>query len=161
MRGRVKRYFLNALMVKFSIHWWHSHSTKFSYSEIKGEKVTAIRSFCLHGPFSRQRHWSNKCSNQKISFPQFYFIQNITTTQRYQSIEKSRGINGYTIEPLKMGTPRDIPKCPSQRGVRLIDVLKRIDIRQKELKVQLIVVGQALINIKNGLLEQSKDHTVS
>ena len=46
-----------------------------------------------------------------------------------------------TVESLKTDTPRDIPKCPSQRGVCLIDVLKRIDIRQKELKVQLTVIG--------------------
>ena len=43
----------------------------------------------------------------------------------------------YTVEPLKTNTPRDRPKCPSLRGVRLIEVLKSIEIRQKELKVQL------------------------
>ena len=53
-----------------------------------------------------------------------------------------------TVEPPKTDTPRDKQKCPSYRGVRLIEVLKSIDIRQKELKVQLIVVGQVLLNIK-------------
>ena len=37
----------------------------------------------------------------------------------------------YTVEPLKTDTPRDRPKCPSYRGVRLIEVLKSIDNRQK------------------------------
>ena len=54
----------------------------------------------------------------------------------------------YTVEPLKTNTPRDRPKCPSLRGVRLIEVLKSIEIRQKELKVKLVVVGQVSINIK-------------
>ena len=53
---------------------------------------------------------------------------------------------GCAVEPLKTDTPLDKQKCPSYRGVRLIEVLKSIDIRQKELKVQLIMVGQALIN---------------
>ena len=57
-------------------------------------------------------------------------------------------ISTYTVEPLKTDTPRDRPKCLSYRGVRLIEVLQSIDIRKKELKVQLIVVGQALMNIK-------------
>ena len=46
-----------------------------------------------------------------------------------------------TVEPLKTDTPRDRPKCPSYGGVRLIEVLKSVDIRQKELQFQLIVVG--------------------
>ena len=53
-----------------------------------------------------------------------------------------------TVEPFKTDTPRDRPKCPSYGGVRLIEVLKSIDFRQKEFQVELIVVGQALISIK-------------
>ena len=63
-------------------------------------------------------------------------------------------ITCYTVEPLKTDTPRNRPKCPSQRGVRLIEVLKSIDIREKEFQLELIVVGQALINIK--MNQQSK-----
>ena len=44
----------------------------------------------------------------------------------------------YTVEPLKTDTPRDRPKCLSYRGVRLIEVLQSIGIRQKELKFSLL-----------------------
>ena len=57
-------------------------------------------------------------------------------------------LNQTTVEPSKTDTPREIQKCPSQRGVRLIEVLISIDIRQKELKDQLMVVVQDLINIQ-------------
>ena len=56
-------------------------------------------------------------------------------------------VNITTVEPPKTDTPRDRPQCLSQRGVRLIEVLKSIAIRQNEFQVELIVVGQALINI--------------
>ena len=59
-----------------------------------------------------------------------------------------------TVEPLKTDITRDRPKCASQRGVRLVEVLKSFDIRQNVLNVQLIVVGQALINTK--MVYQSK-----
>ena len=52
-----------------------------------------------------------------------------------------------TVGPLKTDTLQDRPKCPSKRGVRLIEVLNSLDIRQNEFQVELIVVGQALINI--------------
>ena len=58
--------------------------------------------------------------------------------------EEIRELCDITVEPLKTDTPRDRLKCPSWRGVRFREVLKSIDIRQKELKVQLIVVGYAL-----------------
>ena len=59
-----------------------------------------------------------------------------------------------TVKPFQTDTLRDRTNCPSQRVVRLIEVLKSIDIQQKVLKVQLIVVGQALIIIE--IVYQSK-----
>ena len=46
-----------------------------------------------------------------------------------------------TVGPLRTDTPWDRPKFPSKMGIRLIEVLKSIDIRQKELKVQPNLVG--------------------
>ena len=59
-----------------------------------------------------------------------------------------------TVEPIKTDTPRDRPKCPSERGVRLIEILKSIGIRQKRVKsiAYCDQVGLTLPTI--GLLEQ-------
>ena len=66
-----------------------------------------------------------------------------------------------TVESLKTDSPRDRPKCPSQRGVGLTEVLKSIDIRQKWVKSSAYCCRADSNKHKNGLIEQSKDLTVS
>ena len=47
-----------------------------------------------------------------------------------------------TVELLKTDTLWDRLQCPSNRGVRLVEVLEDIIIQQKELYLHIIVVGQ-------------------
>ena len=61
--------------------------------------------------------------------------------QKDKQAQKTERAKRCTVQPLKTDTTPDRPKCPSYRGVRLIEVLKSFDILQKVLNVQLIVVG--------------------
>ena len=52
-----------------------------------------------------------------------------------------------SVEPPKTDTLRDRLKYPSERGVRLVEVIENIDIQLKILYPQLILVGRVLLGI--------------
>ena len=64
-------------------------------------------------------------------------------------------ISTYTVEPLKTDTPRDRPKCPSYRGS------EKHWHPTKRVKSSAYCGRIGSNKHKNGLLEQSKDLTVS
>ena len=44
-------------------------------------------------------------------------------TREFAQRASERVARAYTVKPLKTDTPRDEQKCPSYRGVRLIEVI--------------------------------------